>query len=313
MVYSVPIHQIVNEFHLRTIYATAEHLDRRISDTGINRPGLQLTGFFEYFKPNRVQVMGMAEKLYIEGLSPSARTTAFRRLFEKGVCMLILTRNTDPFPECLEMAKEYSVPIFGTSEPTSEFVAALTAALSVHLGPRTVMHGVFVEVYGEGILLIGDSGIGKSETAIELLKRGHRLVADDAVEVKRVSAKTLVGSAPEMIRYFVELRGIGIIDVRRIFGMGAVKPTEKVDLIIHLEHWDDNKLYDRMGLEDDYTEILDIKVPSLHIPVRPGRNLAIIIEVAAMNNRNKKTGYNAAKELSDKLYANMLAKQDDKK
>ena len=206
-------------------------------------------------------------------------------------------------------AKRYGIPVVQSADHASDIVAALTASLNVHLGPRVTMHGVFVEVYGEGILLIGDSGIGKSETAIELLKRGHRLVADDAVDIKRVSAKSLVGSAPELIRYFMELRGIGIVDVRRLFGMGAVKPTEKVDLIINLVKWDDGTQYDRMGIEEKFTRILDIDVPSMDIPVKPGRNLAVIIEVAAMNHRHKKMGHNAGKELSEKIYNSMVNNQ----
>ena len=184
---------------------------------------------------------------------------------------------------------------------TSAFMAALIASLNVSLAPRITRHGVLVEVYGEGILMLGDSGVGKSETAIELVKRGHRLIADDAVEIKRVSATTLVGSAPEIIRHYVELRGIGIVDVRRLFGMGAVKLTEKIDLVIELEQWVQGKMYDRFGLESEYTEILGINIPSITIPVRPGRNLAIIIEIAAMNSRQKKMGYNTAEEFNKRL------------
>ena len=207
----------------------------------------------------------------------------------------------------MEQAKKHGVPVLKSHEHASDLIAELTRSLNVHLGARTTMHGVLMEVYGEGILLIGDSGVGKSETAIELIKRGHRLVADDAVDIKRVSAKSLVGSAPELIRYFMELRGIGIVDVRRLFGMGSVKPTEKIDLIINLENWVDGKHYDRMGTEENYTKILDISIPSLTIPVKPGRNLAVVIEVAAMNNRNKKMGHNAGKELEERLLNSMLA------
>ena len=253
----------------------------------------------------------MVEQKYLSDLSPEQRYASLEKLFSSDIPMIVLCRDLEPFPECLEFAEKYDVVFASTSELTSDFIAALTSSLNVHLGPRTSLHGVFVEVYGEGILLLGDSGIGKSETAIELVKRGHRLVADDVVDIKRVSAKTLVGTAPEIIRYFIELRGIGIIDVRRIFGLGAVKPTEKVDLVIKLEKWDDKKPYDRLGIDEETTDILGIKIPSLCIPVKPGRNLAIIIEVAAMNNRNKKMGQNTAKEFSDKLYASMLAKQND--
>lgn len=310
-VYSVSMHQIISEFKLEVLYGAENYLETKITSDVVNRPALPLAGYFEFFNNRDIQVLGKVEHFYLAGLAPEQRRKSVEALFSTGVPLVVLTRGQEPLQEYLEMAEKYGVTLARTQELTGHFIAAVTASLNVHLGERTTMHGVFVEVYGEGILLLGDSGIGKSETAVELLKRGHRLVADDAVDIKRVSAKSLVGSAPEMIRYFIELRGIGIIDVRRIFGMGAVKPTEKVDLIIHLEKWDDKKPYDRMGLDEKTTDILGIKIPSLDIPVKPGRNLAVIIEVAAMNNRNKKMGHNAAKELSDKVYASMIAKQND--
>ncbi len=312
VVYSVSMHQIVSEFSLDVLYGPVDWKEKKITSAVVNRPSFPLTGYFEFFDPRNIQILGNVESRYIHDLPTEKRRQSFDNLFATGIPLMIITRGQEPFAECLEMAEKHGVTLARTNEITSNFMAAITASLNVHLGPRTTVHGVFVEVYGEGILLLGDSGIGKSETAIELVKRGHRLVADDAVDIKRVSAKTLVGSAPEMIRYFIELRGIGVIDVRRIFGMGAVKPTEKVDLIIHLEQWDDKKPYDRLGIDEKKTNILDIMVPSLDIPVKPGRNLAVIIEVAAMNNRNKKMGHNAAKELSDKLYASMLASSQDK-
>ena len=214
---------------------------------------------------------------------------------------IVITRGLEVLPELRESCEENGVPLLRTPDITSAFMASLIAYLNVQLAPRITRHGVFVEVYGEGILLVGDSGVGKSETAIELVKRGHRLIADDAVEIRRVSSKTLVGSAPENIRHFIELRGIGIINARRIFGMGAVKVTEKIDMVIQLEQWDNDKVYDRMGLDNEYADILGIKVPMLTIPVKPGRNLAIIIEVASMNSRQKKMGYNAAQELMHNL------------
>ena len=214
---------------------------------------------------------------------------------------MILTRGLEPFPEILSLAPRYGVPVCRTSDGTSAFIASLISYLNVQLAPRITRHGVLVEVYGEGILLLGESGVGKSETAIELVKRGHRLIADDAVEIRRVSSRSLVGSSPENIRHFIELRGVGIINARRIFGMGAVKVTEKIDMVIQMEQWDSSKVYDRMGMDSEQTEILGIRVPMLTIPVKPGRNLAIIIEVAAMNNRQKKMGYNAAHELLSKL------------
>jgi len=313
VVYSVSLHQIVTEFRLEILSAPEDWPDKLITSDVVSRPAFPLSGYYEFFDPTSIQVIGAVENRFLSDLSPEKRREVLERLYSTGIPMMVVTRGLDSFAECSEMAQKYGVVLARTSENTTGFVAALTAALNVHLGPRTTMHGVFVEVYGEGILLLGDSGVGKSETAIELVKRGHRLVADDAVDIKRVSAKTLVGSAPEMIRYFIELRGIGIIDVRRIFGMGSVKPTEKVDVIIHLEQWDDKKPYDRLGADEKLTEILGIQVPSLEIPVKPGRNLAVIIEVAAMNNRNKKMGHNAAKELSDKIYTSMIAAQENQK
>jgi len=304
--YFVELHELIREFKLEILYGPEGYLERKIISDDVNRPALQLTGFFEYFNNTRIQILGQVEHTYLRQFSSGEREEKLKRLFQTGIPMMVITRGQEPFPECFAAAKECDVVLARTQETTSSFMAALTASLNVHLGPRTNVHGVLVEVYGEGVLLLGNSGIGKSETAIELVKRGHRLVADDVVDIKRVSAKTLVGSAPELIRYFVELRGIGIIDVRRIFGMGAVKPTEKVDLVVHLEPWEEGKVYERLGADERRTSILDIEIPSLVIPVKPGRNLAVIIEVAAMNNRNKKMGHNAAKELSDKLYANML-------
>ena len=225
----------------------------------------------------------------------------FDRLFETRIPVLLITRNIELFPECVAAAQQYGVPILRTNDFTSTTINALVASLRVQLAPRVTLHGVLIEIYGEGVLLLGDSGVGKSETAIELVKRGHRLIADDAVEIKRVSDKTLVGTAPEVIRHFIELRGIGIVDVRRIFGIGAIKMTEKVELVINLEPWEDGKQYDRLGMDGQTTSILDIAVPSLTIPVKPGRNLAVIIEVAAMNDRQKKMGFNAAKELQERM------------
>ena len=237
----------------------------------------------------------------MELMEPEARRACFERLFSTGIPVLIISRNIDVFPECMEAAQKCGVPILRTNEFTSTIMSAIIASLKVNLAPRITLHGVLIEIYGEGVLLLGDSGVGKSETAIELVKRGHRLIADDAVEIKRVSDKTLVGTAPEVIRHFIELRGIGIVDVRRIFGVGAIKMTEKVELVINLEPWEEGKQYDRLGLDGQTTSILDIAVPSMTIPVKPGRNLAVIIEVAAMNDRQKKMGFNAAKELQERM------------
>ena len=278
IIYSVGMHQIVNEFKLEILYGPDDWQERSITSDVVNRPSFPLAGYYEFFDPRDIQVLGMVECKYVEDLPSAKRLESFDRLFSTKIPMAIITRGQEPFDECIEMAKKHGIVLARTAEVTSSFIAAMTASLNVHLGLRTSVHGVFVEVYGEGILLLGESGIGKSETAVELVKRGHRLVADDAVDIKRVSAKTLVGSSPEIIRYFIELRGIGVVDVRRIFGMGAVKPTEKVDLIIHLELWDEKKHYDRLGVDEKLTNILDIMVPSLDIPVKPGRNLAVIID-----------------------------------
>jgi HPr kinase/phosphorylase len=222
-------------------------------------------------------------------------------LFSQHIPALIISRELPYFPEMVTLAQKYEVPLLRCKDSTSSFMAALIAFLNLHLAPRITRHGVLIEVYGEGMLILGESGVGKSETAVELVKRGHRLIADDAVLIKKVSGKTLVGQAPENIRHFLELRGIGIVNARRIFGMGSIKMTEKIDMVINLEPWDSNKTYDRMGIEEEFTEIIGIKIPSLTIPVKPGRNLAVILEVAAMNNRQKKMGYNAAQELMDNL------------
>jgi HPr kinase/phosphorylase len=299
--YEVSLSSLVAEFNLEVLCAPAHLEDIQIDTEDINRPGLQLAGFFDYFDNRRLQYIGMVETAFVERFTPDKRRMSFEKLFSKRIPALILTRGIEAFPECTEMAEKYGVPLLRTQESTSSLISAMIASLKVSLAQRITRHGVLVEVYGEGILLLGDSGVGKSETAIELVKRGHRLIADDAVEIKKVSAKTLVGTSPETIRHYVELRGIGVIDVRRIFGMGSIKPTEKIDLIINLEPWNDQKMYDRLGLEEMTDTLLDVEIPSLTVPVKPGRNLAVIIEVAAMNNRHKKMGYNAAREFTERL------------
>ena len=255
--------------------------------------------------------MGKVELTYLEQFPAEKREALLAELFKRKIPCLVITRGMQIPPEMGELAKRYDVTLLRTEEATSDFMSALISYLNVQIAPRRTRHGVLVEVYGEGILILGESGVGKSENAIELLKRGHRLVADDAVEIKRVSSKTLVGSSPEIIRHFVELRGIGIIDVKEIFGIGAVKDTESIDMVIHLEQWVEGKQYDRLGMVDEYTNIMGINVPSLTVPVRPGRNLAIIIEVAAMNNRQKRMGYNAAVELNNRLLKEMQKASDN--
>ena len=300
-VYTIPLSKIIHELQLETAFLPKSADDILIQSRDVVRPGMELNGYHEYFDPNRIAVLGRAEMYMLESLKPSRRAMALDSYLPLKPPAVIVARGIDPGKDFMEIAETYHVPVLRTTESTSNVVASLVAYLNVELAPRITRHGVLVEVYGEGILLVGDSGVGKSETAIELIKRGHRLIADDAVEIRRVSSKSLVGQSPENIRHFIELRGIGIINARRIFGMGAVKLQEKIDMCINLEIWDATKVYDRMGMDSEYTEILGIKVPVMTIPVKPGRNLAIIIEVAAMNNRQKKMGYNAAYELLSAL------------
>ncbi len=299
--FSVPMSKLAKNFSLETVYLPDSEQQFMINSAEVNRPGLELAGYLDYFDKTRIQIMGKTEISYIEMLTAEQRCACLDALFSRKPPVVIVSRSLNIPNEMMTAAKKYRVPLYRTKEGTSEFLSNLISLLNVELAPRVTRHGVLVEVYGEGILLLGESGVGKSETAIELVKRGHRLIADDAVEIRRVSNRSLVGSSPENIRHFLELRGVGIINARRLFGMGAVKVTEKIDTVIQLEQWDQNKVYDRMGIENNFTEILGIQVPSLTIPVKPGRNLAIIIEVAAMNNRQKKMGYNAAQELLTKL------------
>lgn len=301
--FTVSLNKIIDEFKLESVYLPDDEV--LIDSADVNRPGLQIVGFFDYFDSTRIQIFGKVENSYLEDMPRSECYAHLRNFFQKRVPAVIVTRSAPISPEMLELAKEYQTPVLRTSASTSAFMSSLIAFLSVELAPRITRHGVLVEVYGEGILILGESGVGKSEAAVELMKRGHRLVADDAVEIKKVSSKSLVGSSPEIIRHFIEIRGIGIVDVKKIFGMGAVKDTEKVDLVIHLETWQKGKQYDRLGLVDEYTNILGLDIPSLTIPVRPGRNLAIIFEVAAMNNRQRRMGYNAAEELNKRLMEHM--------
>ena len=299
--YSISLESIMKEFQLEAIYLPTAPSEVKVSTPEVDRPGLALAGFVEMFNPQRIQIIGRAEHTYLCELTAEQRQMRIEEFLKIKPVAVIMTSDLKAPEEIVDIVKRYGVPLLSTSVRTSEFMASLIASLNTSLAPRITRHGGLVEVYGEGILILGDSGIGKSETAIELVKRGHRLIADDAVEIKRVSAKTLVGSAPELIRYYIELRGIGIVDVRRLFGMGAVKATERIDLVINLEHWDPEKMYDRFGLEEQYENILGINVPSITIPVHPGRNLAVVLEIAAMNNRQKKMGYNTAEEFNKRL------------
>lgn len=303
--YNVSFSKIIEAFKLETIYLPDLPEKILVSCTRVNRPGLQMVGFYDHYEQARIQIIGKVEHLFMSQLPSEERTKRLDEFFKSKPVGVIVTSSIEISQEMFSAAEKYNVPLLRTSDRTSEFMAALIAFLNVELGPRITRHGVLVEVYGEGILLLGDSGVGKSETAIELVKRGHRLIADDAVEIKRVSATTLVGRAPEIIRYYVELRGVGIVDVRRLFGMGAVKETEKIDMVINLENWQQDKMYDRLGLESTTENILGIEVPSIVLPVCPGRNLSVVIEVAAMNNRQKRMGYNTAQEFNKRLMESM--------
>ncbi|MDO5124074.1 MAG: HPr(Ser) kinase/phosphatase [Eubacteriales bacterium] len=299
--FSVSLAKIIKEIALEPYYMPCDPAEISITSMDIDRPGLELTGYLEFFDEKRIIVFGNTEYSYLEQFSPDKQFELVDKLFSMKPPAIIIARSHEPSEAIKKSAQKNGIPILSTAETTSATSASLITFLNAELAPRITRHGVLVEVYGEGVLLIGDSGVGKSETAIELIKRGHRLIADDAVEIRRVSNRTLVGSSPENIRHFVELRGIGIINARRIFGMGAVKLTEKIDMVINMEPWDTEKVYDRIGMDNTFTEIMGIQVPIMTIPVKPGRNLAIIIEVAAMNNRQKKMGYNAAQELLQSL------------
>lgn len=303
--YSVELSKIIKEFNLEVIHESEGMADVMVRNNELNRPSLQLAGFFDYFDNTRVQIIGRVETSYLEQMTLEEKEEALEKLFKRDIPCVIVTRGIEVHPIMLDLAKKYNIPLLRTDVATSRFISALIAFLNIELAPRMTTHGVLVEVYGEGVLLLGDSGVGKSETAVELVKRGHRLVADDAVELKRVSDKSILGSAPDIIRHFIEIRGIGIIDVKNVFGIGAVKNTEKIDLIINLEIWQDKKQYDRLGLTTEYTELLGINIPSLTIPVKPGRNLAVVIEVAAINHRQKRMGYNAAEALNERLTSEM--------
>ena len=299
--YSVPLTTLVREFQLEVAYAATDYEAIRLTVEDVARPGLQLAGYFDHFEPMRLQVMGNVEASYLQKLSASERAITFDRLLAYKVPALLIARGLPLDPECLEMAKKHNVTLLRSREVTSTVVSAIIAYLKAALAPRITRHGVLVEVYGEGLLLIGDSGIGKSEAAVELLKRGHRLIADDAVEIRKISSNSLVGTAPDMIRNYIELRGIGIVNVAKLFGMGAVKAENEINLVVNIVHWNTQKVYDRLGLDDQYMEILGVQVPMNTIPITPGRNLAVILEVAAMNNRQRKMGYNAALEFTQQM------------
>lgn len=301
--YSVSLKTIVEEHELKPLHLSKNFETMKVTTADLNRPAMQLTGFYNYFDPKRIQIMGRVESTYLDTLSDEQRRETFERFMQYDITALVLCHGVKPFPECLEMAEKYDRNLFITTEDTSMLQADLISSLKKYLAPRITTHGVLVEIYGEGVLLMGDSGIGKSETALELIKRGHRLIADDAVEIKRISRTQLIGSAPNIIRHYMELRGIGVINVRHIYGVGAVKLDTNIDLVVHMENWEPGKMYDRLGVVNETTEFMGVCIPKVTIPISPGRNLAVIMELAAMNNRQKKLGYNAAETLEAEINA----------
>lgn len=301
--YSVKLSKLVEETKLETVRKSSNYEQTMIVTTEINRPALQLTGFYDYFDARRLQIIGAVESTYLATLTEDERYKALDELLKHDIPAVVICHGMPVFPECINIAEKYDRNVFQCHDATSDFEAASILFLRKNLAPRIATHGTLVEVYGEGILITGESGIGKSETALELIKRGHRLIADDSVEIRKLDDYTLLGNAPENIRYYMELRGIGIINARYLYGIGAVKPETNIDMIIRLEPWQEGKFYDRLGLDDETEEILEVPKPSMVVPVRPGRNIAMIIEVAAMNNRQKKLGYNAAEELTAALDA----------
>lgn len=299
------IDKIIEKMELKLLTPDIETEDKVVTVPDINRPALQLTGFFDHFDSERVQVIGHVEAAYMETLDEETRKDRYEQLMSYNIPCIVFCRSMMPDAQMIEAAREYQIPLLQTDKATSSFEAEIIRWMKVMLAPTISIHGVLVDVYGEGVLITGESGIGKSEAALELIKRGHRLVTDDVVQISKVSDETLIGTAPEITRHFIELRGIGIIDVKTLFGVESVKETQGIDMVIHLEDWDKDKEYDRFGLEEEYTEILGNKVVCHNLPVRPGRNLAVIVESAAVNWRQKKMGYNAARELYNRVQNNI--------
>lgn len=304
--FTYKLSQMVEDLHYTVLYESSDYHTKELDTPQVHRPGLQLDGFFTYFDPKRIQILGGMELEFLAPYSSEVRLLKYNDLLSKGVPAVVVTKGRDPGPELLESARINDVTILSTESETSATMTDVLRILGLGMAQRVTMHGVLVEVYGVGVLILGDSGIGKSETAIELIKRGHRLVADDAVEIKATDYQHLVGSAPDLIRYYVEVRGIGIIDVRRTFGVGSVKPFQDIALVVRLEQWREGEVYDRLGLNDKYEEILGVKLVSYTVPVRPGRSLSVIIEVAAMEFRQKIMGFNAAKEFTEQISNHML-------
>ena len=311
MASSVTIEKLADKMKLTNLLPNISMAGKKIVTSEINRPALQLTGYFDHFYSERVQIIGYVEYTYLEHLPREAKLPVYEKFLSYHVPCIIYTTMTEPDEDMLRLAEQYEVPVFMTKMTTSSFMAEIIRWLNVELAPCISIHGVLVDVYGEGVLIMGESGIGKSEAALELIKRGHRLVTDDVVEIRKVSDATLIGSSPDITRHFIELRGIGIIDVKTLFGVESVKNTQSIDLVIKLEEWDRDKEYDRLGLEEEYTEFLGNKVVCHSIPIRPGRNLAIIVETAAINHRQKQMGYNAAHELYRRVTGNLQKKREE--
>ena len=314
--FTVSLKKLTEKVSMDVVYTPQDLENISVEIAEVNRPGLFLAGYYDYFDKLRLQIMGLAEMNFLAGLPEEKRRERLDQLFRQQPPAVIVGRSEElePFPEMLELAKKHGVALLRSNETTCTLMGSLISVLNLELAPRITRHGVLVDVYGEGVLLMGESGVGKSETAVELVKRGHRLVADDAVEIRHIGTR-LVGSAPELIRHYIELRGIGVVDIQQLFGMSAVREDQDINLVVNLEQWNDQVFYDRLGTNEEFTTILDMKIPAITIPIKPGRNLAIIVEVAAMNNRHKRMGYNAAQEFAKQLDAHfeqmMLSSQLD--
>ena len=308
---SVKLSKVIDKMELQNMTPDIDVDGIRITQPDVNRPALQLTGFFDHFDTDRIQIIGYVEAAYLENLDVERKVKIYNQLLSSNIPCLVFCRDIKPDQELLDIAGHYGVPILVTASTTSSFMAEVIRWLKVQLAPTITIHGVLVDVYGEGVLIMGESGIGKSEAALELIKRGHRLVTDDVVEIRKVSDETLIGTAPEITKHFIELRGIGIIDVKSLFGIESVKETQAIDMVIKLEDWNKDKEYDRLGMEEEYTEFLGNRVVCHSLPVRPGRNLSVIVEAAAVNYRQKKMGYNAAKELYNRVQKNLARRREE--
>lgn len=306
----ITLDKFIEDLNLEIVYPATDINNVKMYSSEISRPGLQMVGFFEKFAPERIQIIGSSEWLYYNGLEPEARYESADKLLSYPIPALVFSRNLEPFPEVLELAKKYNRTILRVDLPTSQFINNMINHIDFVIAPSATKHGVFIEVYGMGVLIIGKSGVGKSETALELVMRGHRLISDDTVEIKRLDDQSLRGESPDLTRHFMEIRGIGILDIERLYGVGAVKQFEYIDLVVELELWDENKIYDRIGLDEETIDILGVNVPMITIPVRTGRNIAMIVEVAARNNRQKNLGYNAAQVLNERIMREIEARKN---